>query len=240
MARELEESRSTIDRALRELERVGFVARDDSGYRTTLAGELALEEYDRHTDRVHGLAELQDALTAMPTDAPLDAALFEDADVSLPTQHSPHRPVEALEPVLADADHVRAFGTTVIPAYVDMYYEQIVDEEMTAEVIFSTDVLEWLLSRHEEVVKTIAETEGVVLSETDDDYSFNLLVAEHGPEYGGACHERPDCSVGVMLYDEGTILGFVHNDTCQAVAWGETLFDRLADGADRLGTAFET
>jgi len=39
----LEVSRSTVTRALRELEEAGFVGRRDGGYATTLAGRFALE-----------------------------------------------------------------------------------------------------------------------------------------------------------------------------------------------------
>lgn len=230
MVRELDESRSTIDRALRKLERAGFVERDDDGYRTTLAGKLALAEYERYADRLDGIAAVRDALVALPTDEPLDAALFGGAEVSFPSRYSPHDPVEALETLLADADHVRAFETVVMPSYVDMYHEQVVEGEMSVELVLSEQVIEWLLSRREEAVMTIAETEGVTVAETDATHSFSLVVTESE----GGRRNRPDRSVGVMMYDEGTLHGFVRNDTREAVAWGDALFDRFADEATTL------
>lgn len=232
LVRELDESRSTIDRALRELERAGFVERDD-GYRTTLAGELALAEHERYVARLDGITAVQDALTALPTDEPLDAALFEDADVFFPSGCSPHEPVEALEALLADADHARAFGTSVIPPYVDIYYEQIVEGEMTVELVLSEQVIEWLLSRYGQEILAIAATEGVTVAETDATHSFSFVVTESEAGH----RNRPDRSVGVMIYHEATLHAFVRNDTREGVAWGDALFDRFADEATTLEVA---
>lgn len=228
LVRELDESRSTIDRALRELENAGFVARDDEGYRTTLAGKLALAEYERHAARLDGLASVGGHLTALAADEPLDAALFEAADVSLPTRQSPHEPVESLEAALADADHARVFGTTVLPSYVEMYHEKIADEGMTADLVLSERVVEWLLSRREDALLDVASTEGVTVAQTDVTHSFSLAVLESDAE------PSPDRSVAVMVYDEGTLAGFVGNDTREAVAWGEALLDRIEGEATRL------
>lgn len=178
LADDLEESRSTIDRALRELEDAGFVERADRGYRTTLTGELALEAYRRYSARLDGLLSARDALDPLPTDAALDGALFEEATVSLPTSCSPHAPVEALESLLADADHARVFATAVIPAYVDIYHEKIVEEGMTADIVCAEGVFDWILSRREEELAAIAGCDGVTLWETSADRAFSLVVTE--------------------------------------------------------------
>src|SRR6056297_1552939 len=178
LADDLEESRSTIDRALRELEDAGFVERADRGYRTTLTGELALEAYRRYSARLDGLVAARDALDSLPTDAALDGALFEEATVSLPTSCSPHAPVEALESLLDGADHARVFATAVIPAYVDIYYEQIVEEGMTADIVCAEGVLDWILARREEQLTAIAECDGVTLWETSADRAVSLVVTE--------------------------------------------------------------
>ncbi len=178
LADDLEESRSTIDRALRELEDAGFVERADRGYRTTLTGELALEAHRRYSARLDGLAAARDALDPLPTDAALDGALFEEATVSLPTSCSPHAPVEALESLLAGADHARVFATAVIPAYVDIYYEQIVEEGMTADIVCAEGVLDWILARREEQLTAIAGCDGVRLWETSADRAVSLVVTE--------------------------------------------------------------
>lgn len=240
LARELEESRSTIDRALRELERAAFVERTAAGYRTTLAGELALTEYDRYTARLDGLFEYRELLDGLSTDEPLDTALFGGVDASLPKQCSPHDPVESLATFLSDADHARVFGTAIIPKYVDIYYDRIVEEGMTAEFVLSEGVVEWLLSRREDDAREILGADGVTVAETTTDRSFSLVVTERdGTSASDVRHDQSDRSVGVMLYEDGTFVGFLHNDTREAVAWAEGLFVRIADDAVPLAVRVE-
>lgn len=240
LSEELDESRSTIDRALRELEAAGFVERDDPGYRTTLAGELTLAEYDRYAARLDGIAEFQDALSSLPTEEPLDTSLFENADVSLPSQRSPHEPIEALEAVLADADHACIVGMSIVPQYVELYRGQIVEEGMTADFILSEVVVEWLVSRRTELLTLIVELGEITLSETTTDWAFSLFVTEHeSVSASDLRYAQSDRSVGVLLYDEATLLAFVHNDTREAVAWREALFDRAAEEAVELGVPVE-
>lgn len=229
LARDFRESRSTIDRAVRELERAGFVERIDDGYRTTLAGELALEDHERHVARLDGIADLGEALANLSPDAPLDAALFEDADASLPTRHCPHEPVEAVTAFLADATHVRAFASAIVPQYVDVYRDCIVDGEMTADFVFTEDVVEWLLARRKRNASAIFEADGVTVAQTATERSFSLVLAE-----------RDDTRrVGVVLYDEGSRLGFVRNDSRAAVAWADDLFERIAGEAVGLDGGLE-
>ncbi|WP_132058794.1 helix-turn-helix transcriptional regulator [Halorussus amylolyticus] len=224
LARDLCESRSTIDRALRELERAGFVARGDDGYRTTLAGELALTEYDRHAERLDGLAEFREALARLSPDAALDAAVFADADASFPSRHSPHEPVEALASFLADADHARAFASAIIPRYVDIYRERIADGGMTADLVLSEAVVEWLLTHRKSDLSALVECESVSASRTASERPFGLVVT-------GREESR---RVGVMLYDDGTLLGFVSNDSHAALAWADDTFERISAGATPL------
>lgn len=235
LVRELEESRSTIDRALRELERARFVERDEAGYRTTLAGELALAEHERYAARLDGLAERRDLLDGLSRDEPLDCALFERAEASLPTQSSPHAPVEELGAFLRDFRHVRVFATAIIPKYVELYRERVVEGDATADFVLSEGVLEWLLSRRADDVMDFFAADGVTVAETETDHSFSLVIADYGGASAGAVGGSPtDRAVGVMFYDEGSLAGFVHTDARDAVAWAETRFERIADEAVAL------
>lgn len=223
------ESRSTIDRAIRELETAGFVARSDEGYRTTLAGELALAEHERHTDRVEGLSELRDTLSELPADVPLDGALFEDPDVAFPTRHSPNEPVEALEEILSEAERVSVFGSGVIPKSVGVFRQRIVEEGMTADFVLTEGVVEWLLTRRQDDLLAILECENASVAKTSADQLFSLLVADSGEKR----------TVAVALYDEGNVLGIVSNDTRQAVEWAEFRFERAKAAAQALTVPVE-
>jgi len=111
---ELDHSRSTVNRAIDELEAAGLVAGETDGYRTTLTGRLLAQSYRRF----------------LTVAADVDAA-SETLARSVPTSHSrrprcgrrhlprrgpdPYRPLERLDAVLADADSIAAALPTPRP-----------------------------------------------------------------------------------------------------------------------------
>jgi len=79
----VDRSRSTVDRAVRELEAAGLVERTDGGYVATVAGRLAAEEYRAATDSLAAVEAAVAALEPLPYDAPLSGAALADATVDL-------------------------------------------------------------------------------------------------------------------------------------------------------------
>ncbi|WP_435346603.1 tetratricopeptide repeat protein [Haloarchaeobius sp. HRN-SO-5] len=77
----LEVSRSTVNRALRELEDVGWARRTGNGYVRTTSGALALEQYQDQISALGAVQEHAEALDPLPEDTPLDPALLPDAHV---------------------------------------------------------------------------------------------------------------------------------------------------------------
>lgn len=79
----VDRSRSTVDRAVRELEAAGLVERADGGYVATVAGQLAAEEYRTATDSLATVEAAVAALEPLPYDARLSGELLADATVEL-------------------------------------------------------------------------------------------------------------------------------------------------------------
>jgi tetratricopeptide (TPR) repeat protein len=78
----VDRSRSTVDRAVRELDDAGLVERVDGGYVATVAGQLAAEEYRTATDSMAAVEGAMAALEPLPHDAPVSGALLADATIS--------------------------------------------------------------------------------------------------------------------------------------------------------------
>jgi len=79
----VEHSRSTVDRAVRELADAGLVERTSGGYTATAAGRLAAEEYRAATASLAAVEDAVVALAPLPHDAPLAAPLLADATVTV-------------------------------------------------------------------------------------------------------------------------------------------------------------
>lgn len=220
-------SRSTIDRAVRDLERVGFVERDPDGYRATLYGRLAATSYEAFRQRVAGLSRAQTALDGLSAETPLDPALFEGANVVLPEQHAPDRPLLGVLDLVKRAERVRGFSPTVVESYVDLFHRRVVDGALTADIVLADGVLGYLLSEYSGKFTESLDTPRLTVHQTRSVPPFGLLLidAADGPE------------VGVVVYGQDGITGYIENDTRAAVDWAERLYRTYRDDADRLDAA---
>lgn len=99
------DSRSTVDRAVRALADAGLVERVADGYRTTLAGRIAVDRYRRHLADQRAVARARDALAALPPDADPPTPLVTTATVH--DDGDPVRRFQVLADRLAGADSYR-------------------------------------------------------------------------------------------------------------------------------------
>lgn len=77
----LDVSRSTVNRAVRDLESAGWIERTGDGYVRTTTGSLALEGYRDQVAALRAVQEYDDALTPLPEGTPLDPSVLDDATV---------------------------------------------------------------------------------------------------------------------------------------------------------------
>lgn len=100
-------SRSTVDRAIRRLESVGFVERTDEGFRATLAGRRAAERYRAFLAEMTTVLDGAEFLGSLPPDCdlPLDAVRAGRAGEFA----TPSRAFEAVVEPLRTADRYVAF-----------------------------------------------------------------------------------------------------------------------------------
>ncbi|SFR69339.1 helix-turn-helix transcriptional regulator [Halogeometricum limi] len=217
-------SRSTLDRAIRELADAGLVERGEEGYARTLCGQLALEEYDRAVRRVEGIVSGSAVVGSLDAETAFDAAVLAGADVVEAKRPSPQEPLRRLGNILERADHADAFSPAIFPTQVDTYHRRVVHDGLTANVLVTGAVTSRLVSSYSDETKEALQTGRLEVRWTTDLPPYSLLVAEtpSGPE------------LGILTYDDTGILGFVGNDTSDAVAWGRREHARRWDDAEPL------
>lgn len=89
LAAELGRSRSTVDRAVSDLETAGLIERTNGRYRATVAGVLALEEFDRLADRLTTAAGVSHLFEPIATDIPLGSRFLDGCEVVLTSASEP-------------------------------------------------------------------------------------------------------------------------------------------------------
>ena len=221
---ELDLSRSTVYKAVRELEAHNLVEEDDGTVRLTLLGRLLYDRYrslERVADDVGRHAGL---LSVLPSDAPISADLLAGSEVVLAERHAPNRPVQRVTELVERSDRADVLAPVALPQYVELFHEQIVSDELTASIVFEPPVVEYLQDDYAELFEEAAATGRLETALTDAALPFGLVVTEGEPS-----------AVIVIVYAEGGDLrGIVVNETPESLERGREIFERYRSEASLL------
>lgn len=220
---ELGRSRSTIDRAVRELDALGLVARDD-GYHRTVAGRLVLELYRGFLSDLDDVAAASGVLRPLPPDAPMSLAMLRGASIHVADHPSPAAALDPLLDLYDRAERIRGLSIArTRPELGDRLYELLTEEDAEAEVVYDYSLADHLLEtdpRYEELVAL----ESFSLSRHPDlPYGLGIVTSPSG-----------DTAFLIAYDDESTVQGVVVNDTPAASNWAGGVFERYRAEADPL------
>ncbi len=217
-------SRSTANRAIRELEDAGLVRRAENGYELTSVGRIGLEHYRSYRQGWRDLVDAAGVLDALPEGADVGIPLVAGSEpVAAPTT-TPYRPVERLHDTVRSADGYRGVLPAVgDPRSVRLLYEHVVTDGNPAELVVSRALRTSLSEEFPRQLAAMAEDE------------FNLLAGDV-PEYGVVITDHDDTQrVTVIAYgDSGGVAGVLQSDTDRAVRWAETQYDDHRSAAETV------
>jgi predicted transcriptional regulator len=227
----LDVSRSTVDRAVADLEETGLVRRVDGEFGATQAGELALESYREYTGATDSLGDALPLLDSLPDDAPMGTELLERASITLAEPHAPEAALSEVASRLPDAETLRGFAPVVKTNYVSMLHELVDSGDLSVEIIVESGTLDSLRSvatAHDEVAAFL-ESDTVAVFETEESLPYALWLLE-APSFQRA---------GVTVHENGAIVGVLTNDRPPAFERCRDEYDRILAEATRLDTAGE-
>jgi len=210
-------SRSTVDRAVRELETHDLVERVDGEYRATLTGELLLSARREYVERVAGTGRVGDLLAHLPTNVDLPVNAVASADVYRPEGPEPHRPGEFLRGLVRRA--VRHRGLLVeqaTPNAPDLIRDRVCSGDLDVEYLISPAMREYLWTERPALVREMVHEGGTTFHETAGlPFDYGLLTTAETTYFIVVVHD-----------DHGSLQGVVCNDAPAAVGWGRTTYDR--------------
>lgn len=206
-------SRSTVDRAVRDLETHDLVTRDAGTVTLTTRGGVILDLYRYLSDVIACVDALDEPLDDVPLESRPHYAMFRDATIVTGGGAAPHHPISVYEDELSNADRVRAISMTVIPGLVDHYEDRILDGDLTVEMVVSDAVLSRLVSNHADALEMSIDHDQVSLFQTDTSLPYGVTVLD-GASGGSAI---------IHLYGEGGIAALVQSSSPAAIAWAESL-----------------
>lgn len=226
LAAEAGVSTRTVTRALRDLEHGGLIQRTPAGYCATLCGALAAAEQTAHRQRLAAIDDAAPVISSLPSETPLTAAVIEDATVRVGTPGAPDEPVRQAYQLTRDARLMKGLAPLTLSQSVGVYHDRIVNHGLELEVVCSSDVVNALTSVYTEQFDDALGSANMMVYESERALPFRLFIAETG-------HDR---WMGLAVQLSTGVHGTITNDTDEAVAWAENLYEEYKETATQLVT----
>lgn len=204
---ELDVSRTTVDRALLELEDANVVTSTGSEYELSLYGQLLFEEYQRFFEQCDDISTSRTLLSYLPSETTLDRRVLDSATVHHATRSAPQKPLGALERLVQQSGSLEGQLPVVVPRTITNLHRRITTDAVEAKLLFETDSVTYLSDAHGDKLHEMQTANGVDIRRTDAKLPFGLVVSDSELWLGG--------------YDtDGGLKGAIVNDREAAIEWG--------------------
>lgn len=208
---ELDVSRSTVTRGLRELETLGWVRQTDEGYVTTLAGRLAHDSYREHASSLDTIQDATGVLADLPADLPLSpAVLAERATVHLADETGPHALAETLVERTRDADRLWATVPAVVDTGLLRAWRSVVERGGTVSLVAAKSAADRLRDHGSAAVEALRGSDRCRLSVDERERRVGVALLD--------CDGRTELLVAVHD-DHGSLAAVVESANPEAVEW---------------------
>ena len=217
-------SRSTVNRAIDELEAAGLVAGETDGYRTTLSGRLLAEGYRELLTVADDLAAAGDVLDPLDAEVDISPAILREPETYRAATPDPYRPLEVLDEAVADAGAVAAaLPAFPYPRIADRFRRTAVDGG-TVDLALAEEAYRHAVERFADDLGTVARRDGCRVAAVDA-VDAGVVAAD-------------DTALLLTFDGNGTLHGAAASTDPEAVAWAERavddLIDRGGDGGEAL------
>lgn len=222
---ELDVSRSTVDRGLRELETLDLIEYSaHEGYKPTLCGRLLAQEYVRLQTTAARIDRTQELLLALPADVEFDPVVLEGADVIVANNAAPFVPGTVVEDLLRGAFRLRGLARAYSHPGAFEVFSDLVEDGTRVEVVFQKGMIEHLLDATATDVHRLLDAEHVD-PYVIDDVPYGLFLVDHVADTTGC----------VLVYESDNHLkGVIANDTADALEWFEAVYESYKSRARSL------
>ena len=216
-------SRSTVNRAIDELEAAGLVAGETDGYRTTLSGRLLANSYREFLTVADDLAAAGDVLDPLGADVDVSPAILRGAATYRAAAPDPYRPLEVLDDALADAEAVSAaLPGSPSPRGADRL-RRVAAAGGSVDLALAERAYRHASERFADDLGAVARRDDCRIAAVDA-VDAGVVAAD-------------DTALLLTFDGDGTLHGAAASTDPEAVAWAEAAVDDLVDRGREAGEA---
>lgn len=222
LVEELDLSRSTLDRAVRELETLGLIERDHR-YVLTVTGRLVLERFDELLAEFDDIAAARQLLGALSRDAPMSVSMLRGAEVRRADQPTQPQVLDPVKELFDRAERIMGFSVAETnPEFSEGPQGELDTDGVDLAVVYDRTLVEHL--RADGRLEPVMERE-----------RFDAHVHPDVPYGLGVVTTADGETVFLVVYDDDwTLRGLLVNDAPEACRWATDVFERYREAAEPL------
>ncbi|ADE02208.1 helix-turn-helix transcriptional regulator [Haloferax volcanii] len=211
-------SRSTVDRAIGELEAASMVVRDpSSGYRLTELGRPVYRLCKRTRRCLDAVTEAHSHGSAVPSGANGELPMYDGARLVSSEPHVPDKPLQHLLDTMREAESLRGYTPVVLQQYVEVCHKHATRREADVELVVPPQVHQCLRTTYPDEYRRARRASCVRLHETSASLPFGLLLFGEGA----------DRTCALVSYSKAGATGVLFNDTASAIGWATQTYREL-------------
>ena len=217
---DLDVSRSTVDRGIRELENAGLITSTNNTYRLTLAGRTALTAVQQYHRRLQEIDTGRNLLSTLPSDIDIADVFLDGASFAQASPEIPDRIIRHLFESIESANVFRGVSPVALAGYLDEFYTMTTVNGTIVKHVVDEDVVETLLAAPELRSGFIeqARHNRVNLLSCDVSFSYGLWIVD-------------DTEAGVVFYSDTGVRGIIMNDSDTAIQWAHNQWESVMTDA---------
>jgi predicted transcriptional regulator len=216
-------SRSTVDRAARELESLELITYSADGYIPTPVCERAATRFFALTDAIELRRKWKPFLRWMPADEfDLDLALLQDADLLLPEAGNPWAMINRHVQLLKEMDRFRGILPLVGLHAHEASYERIMENGAEGEAVVSQDVVNTLRSNpaYAEKTQEMAATGRYGIYQYEGNIPYALMMI--------------DDTVQIGVDEDGEPRAILETDSAEVRKWADDAYNTYKQQAEEV------
>jgi len=216
---ELDVSRSTAYKSLRELEEAGLVRQDGNGhYRLTQYGSLVHRRHAEYVARISRLRAARTVVEALPDDLLVPLAFVERGQFEIASPHAPERPLERLDAESRLSSDYRVLSPIAVPRLLAEIHDRVEEGDLVVELLVEAGAIDYL--REYDRLDEALENDG-----------FGLLDTEEPLEFGVFVDDDRETAALFAYGPQGGIVGMLLSDAADAYRWADRTYRRYRESA---------
>lgn len=217
---ELDGSRSTLDRALRDLADADLAKYEDGVWKPTPLGRCSYKTREAYLDRLENLAEAAPLFNELSSGSPIDCAFVIGADVHETDPSMPDAVMRTLLDSVEGGQDVSVATPVIVTGFAEDFYERVrTGGNYSLELITPPDVFERTRAAFPTLTEELLDDENVSLYTASIPFSFGLWIVD-------------SAEAGIIVFTDQGIRGIFLNDTTQALDWATDQYGRVKQDAD--------